>query len=40
MVDIPKSITSSAVGLKTCTMAAGIKRYKSIIKNIEKSTTI
>ena len=40
MVDIPISITSSAVGLKTCTMTTGIKSYKSMIKKIEKSATI
>ena len=29
-------ITSSAVGLKICAVAAGIKKYKSIIKKKEK----
>ena len=29
---IPKGITSSAIGLKVCAIAAGIKKYKSTIK--------
>ena len=29
-------ITSSAIGLKICAIAAGIKRYKSIIKKKKK----
>ena len=29
-------ITSCAIGLKTCAMAAGIKNYKSIIKKKKK----
>ena len=32
-VDIPVGITSSAVGLTICVITAGIKQYKSIIKN-------
>ena len=32
LVGIPLRITSSAVGLKICVTAAGIKKYKSIIK--------
>ena len=30
--DTPVGIMSSAIGLKVCAIAAGIKRYKSIIK--------
>ena len=30
---IPIGTTSSAIGSKTCAIAAGIKRYKSIIIN-------
>ena len=32
LVAIPKWITSSAIGLKTCTINAAIKKHKSIIK--------
>ena len=32
LISIPIGITSSAIGLKICSIAAGIKRYKSIIK--------
>ena len=32
LVDIPISITSSAVGLRTCVITARIKKFKSIIK--------
>ena len=32
LLGIPIEITSSAVGLKICAIAAGIKKYKSIIK--------
>ena len=31
-------ITSSAIGLKTCVITAGIKNYKSIIKKKEKKS--
>ena len=31
LVGIPIGITSCAIGLKICTIAAGIKKYKSII---------
>ena len=34
--DIPIGITSSAIGLKICAIAAGIKKYKSIIKKKKK----
>ena len=34
LVGIPTGIMSSAIGLKICTVIAGIKKYKSII--IEK----
>ena len=30
--------TSSAIGLKVCAIAAGIKKYKSIIKKKKKET--
>ena len=32
LIGIPIRITSSAIGLKICTITAGIKKYKSIIK--------
>ena len=34
LVGIPVGITSSAVGLKIFAITSGIKKYKSIIKNI------
>ena len=37
LLDIPIGITSSAIGLKICAIAAGIKKYKSLIK-IKKKT--
>ena len=37
LVDIPIRITSSAIGLKICELTAGIKKYKSIIKNKKKN---
>ena len=36
LVGIPIGITSSAVGLKICTMTAGIKKYQSMIKKKRK----
>ena len=36
LLDIPIGITSSAIGLKICAIAAGIKNYKSIIKKKKK----
>ena len=36
LVDIPKLIKSSAIGLKICTITAGIKNPKSIIKEKKK----
>ena len=33
LICLPVVITSSAVGLKMCTIVVGIKEYKSIIKN-------
>ena len=36
MVGIPIGIMSSAVGLKTFAITAGIKKYKSIIKKKKK----
>ena len=33
---IPKGITTSAIGLKTCAITVGIKKYKSIIKKKKK----
>ena len=32
LLDIPTEITSSAIGIKICVIAAGIKKYKSVIK--------
>ena len=32
LIDIPIKIRSSAIGLKICAIAAGIKTFKSIIK--------
>ena len=36
LICIPIGITSSAIGLKNCARAAGIKKYKSIIKKKKK----
>ena len=36
LVCVPVGITSSAVRIKTCTITAGIKTYKSIIKKKKK----
>ena len=36
VIDIPIGITSSPIGLKICAIAAGIKKYKSIIKKKKK----
>ena len=36
MFGIPIGITSSAAGLEICVIAAGIKKYKSIIKKMKK----
>ena len=36
LLGIAIGISSSAVGLKICAIAAGIKKYKSIIKKKEK----
>ena len=36
LLGIPTGITSSAIGLKICTITAGIKKYKSIIKRKRK----
>ena len=33
LTGIPKLITSSAIGLKICAIAAGLKKYKSTVKN-------
>ena len=35
-IGIPIGIMSSAIGIKICPMAAGIKNYKSIIKKKKK----
>ena len=40
LIGIPIGITSSAIGLKICAIAAGIKKYKSIIKEKEKKHKI
>ena len=37
LAGIPVGITSSAVGLKICAIAAIIKKYKSIIKKKKKA---
>ena len=36
LLGIPIGITSSPIGLKTCAITAGIKKYKSIIKKKNK----
>ena len=36
LIGIPIGITSSVIGLKLCAIAAGIKKYKSIIKKNKK----
>ena len=36
LIRIPIGITSSAIGVKICAIAAGIKKYKSIIKRKKK----
>ena len=36
MLDTPIGITSSAIGLKMCAIAAGMKKYKSVIKKKKK----
>ena len=36
MIGIRTGITSSLIGLKICAIAAGIKKYKSIIKKKKK----
>ena len=36
LLGIPIGITSSEIGLKICAIAAGIKKYKSIIKKKKK----
>ena len=36
LVCVPIGITSSVIGLKICAVAAGIKKYKSIIKKKKK----
>ena len=37
LLGIPIGIMSSARGLKVCTIATGIKKYKSIIKKKKKN---
>ena len=37
LICIPVEITSCAIGLKNCAIAAGIKNYNSITKNKEKT---
>ena len=36
LVDIPKGIVSSTVGLKSCAITAGIEKYNLIIKKKKK----
>ena len=40
LVGVPVGITSSAVGLKTCTLTAGIKKFKSINKKKKEKSKI
>ena len=40
LVYVPVGITSSAVGIETCTIAARIKKYKSVIKKKKKHDKI
>ena len=40
LIGIPMRITSSAIGLKTCAIFAGIKKYKPIIKKKKKKHDI
>ena len=37
LVGVPVGIASFAIGLRICTITAGIKKYKSIIKKDEKA---
>ena len=36
LVGIPIYVTSSALGLKTCSVTTGINKYKSVIKKKKK----
>ena len=36
LLSVPIGISSSVIGLKICAVAAGIKKYKSIIKKKKK----
>ena len=38
LLGIPIGITSSVIGLKICAIAAGIKKYKSVIKKKKKDS--
>ena len=38
LLGIPIGITSSVIGLKICAIAAGIKKYKSVIKKKKKNS--
>ena len=40
LLGIPVEMTSSPIGLKTCAVTAGTKRYKSIIKKRKRINTI
>ena len=40
LIAIPVGITSSVVGIEICTITAGIKKYKSIIKKKKKHCKI
>ena len=33
LIDIPIGVTSSAIALKICAIAAGVKKYNSMIKD-------
>ena len=37
LLGVPIGITSSSIGLETCAIAAGIKKYKSITKKKKKA---
>ena len=40
LVCVPVGVTNSAVGIKICAIAKGIKKYKSIIKKKKKHDKI
>ena len=40
LLDIPVGIMSSAIGLKSCAITAGIKKYKTTIKKKERDKIV